>query len=511
MQAKTRVMVNTAVLYGKAVITTILSLISVPIILRALGQSDYGLYNLLAGVIAMLSFLNASMTVSTQRFLSVTMGEGNSEKLNFIYNTSITLHLIIGLFVILLFEVFAPLLFSGFLSIEPERVAAAKIVYQVLVISTFFTIISVPFNAVLNAYEDLVVFAIIHIFEALLKLLVALMLIYCTWDRLIYYSVGIAIIAIVVFLIKLVYVYIKYKQLTLSIKKFFSREQFNQMFGFAGWNTMGSVALLGRNQGIAIVMNVFFGTLINAAYGIANQINGLMSYLSSTLQQAINPQLMKSEGMNDRERLIRISFISSKYSVLAICLPAIPLIIEMPYVLLLWLRDIPPYTIVFSQLVLTLTIVAQYSSGIQSLIQSVGRIRPYFITVSLILLLNIPLSYFLLKMGCPPYYTIICFIILEAVALLIRLLFARKYVGVSIRNYLKSVLFPTLLPLFCAGVPSYLLHITIPESFSRLVLISAVYAIIYLIMAWIFSLGKSEKDYFIKVLPLKRKRDNILI
>ena len=507
MQTKTRVLVNTVVLYGKAVITTVLSLISVPIVLKALGQSDYGLYNLVAGIIAMLSFLNASMTVSTQRFMSVSMGTGNREEINSIYNTSIILHLIIGLFVVLLFEVFAPVVFSGFLNIDIERIGAAKIVYQVLIVSTLFTIVSVPFNAVLNAYENLVVFAIIHIVEALLKLLVAIVLIYSTFDRLILYSIGIALISVVIFVAKLVYISYKYRKLTLQPQRFFNKEQFVKMFGFAGWNTLGSVALLGRNQGVAMVMNVFYGTLINAAYGVANQINGLMSYISSTLQQAINPQLMKSEGMNDRNRLIRISYLSCKFSVLAICFPAIPLIIEMTYVLTLWLKDVPLYTIAFSQLVLTLTIVAQFSSGIQSSIQSVGRIRPYYITVSAILLLNIPISYIFLKEGFPPFYVIVCFIILEVLSLFTRLLFARKYVGISIQEYLKRVMYPISITLLCAGLPALSLHVLLQQSFIRLVLVCITYAVVYIIVAWLVVLEKNEKEYFSNIIPfLKRFR-----
>ena len=509
MQAKTKVLVNTIVLYAKAVINTLIALVSVPLILKALGQSDYGLFNLVAGVIALLSFLNASMTVSTQRFMSVAMGEGNSEKLNLIYNTSFSLHVIIGIFVIFLFESFAPIVFSGFLKIEPDRIQAAVTVYQILIVSTFCTIMSVPLNAVLNANENLIVFAFLHILEALLKLLLAIILLYCPFDKLIFYSIGIALITVGVYFLKFVYIIRKYHNLNLHPKLYFDKTLFKEMFGFAGWNTFGSIALLGRNQGVAMIMNVFYGTIINAAYGIANQINGQMSYISSTLQQAINPQLMKSEGMSDRLRLIRISYISCKYSVLAICLPAIPLIIEMAYVLKLWLSDTPKFTVIFSQLILMLTIVAQYSSGIQSSIQSVGRIRPYFFTVSSILLLNIPVAYCLLENGFPPPYAIVCFIFTEFLSLITRLLFARKYVGISLRDYFSKVVLKTVVPMFSAAIPVCLIHILMPESFLRLLSVCMLYAAIYLVIVWLFAFNKSERDYFIKLIPFKRKRSNV--
>lgn len=495
MQTKTRVILNTAVMYVKAIITMLISLVTVPLILKALGHSDYGLYQLIGGVIAMLSFLNSSMTVSTQRFMSVSMGENDADKLNTIYNVGFVLHLLISVLILFLLEAFKPLIFSGFLNIESDRMFAAQIVYQILIISTILTVLSVPFNAALNAHENLTVFALIEIIDSLLRLLLAFVLIYSPIDRLVFYSIGMGIVAVVVFTMKFLYVRYKYKYLVLKPRRYFDKKQFSKMFGFAGWNTMGSMALIGRNQGISVVLNVFYGTIINAAYGIANQVNSLMNYLSQTLQQAINPQLMRSEGMKDRERMMRISYISCKYSVLIICLPAIPLIIEMPYVYKLWLNNIPPYSVVLTQLVLVLTIVSQYSSGIQSAIQSVGRVRSYYITVSLLLLLNVPLSYFILRAGYPPYYTVVCFIGVEIVTLITRLIFVKKYVGIEIKKYFFEVVFPTVITMVVSSVPAFFIYTTMTESFGRLVLVCSIYAISYVTLAWFLVLDTEQKKY----------------
>ena len=510
MQVKTRVIVNTAVMYAKAIITMLLSLVTVPLILKALGHSDYGLYQLIGGVIAMLSFLNASMTVSTQRFMSVSMGENDNGKLNIIYNIGFVLHLLIAVFIVVLLEAFKPLIFSGFLNIEPDRMFAAQFVYQILILSTILTILSVPFNAALNAHENLTVFAVIEIIDSLLRLLLAIILIYSPIDRLVFYSIGMGAVAVIVFFMKLIYVRFKYKYLVLKPIRFFDRNQFNKMFGFAGWNTMGSMALIGRNQGISIVLNIFHGTIINAAYGIANQVNSLMNYLSQTLQQAINPQLMKSEGMNDRSRMMRISYISCKYSVLIICLPAIPLIIEMPYVYKLWLQDIPQYSVILTQLVLALTIVSQYSSGLQAAIQSVGKVKSYYITVSLLLLLNIPISYFILKAGYPPYYTVVCFIGVELLTLVTRLLFVKKYVGIEIKKYLFDVVFPTIITMFVGFIPAYCINMFLLESFYRLVLVCGVYAIVYITIAWFLVLDADQKIYVISILEkFKLRKEHV--
>ena len=490
---------NTAVMYAKAIITTLISLVSVPLILKALGHSDYGIYQLIGGVIAMLSFLNASMTVSTQRFMSVSLGENNNREFNLIYNVGFTLHLLIAVFILVLLESFEPLVFSGFLNVEPDRIIAAKVVFQILIISTVFTIISVPFNAVLNAKENLTVFAIIHIIDSMLKLLLAVVLVYSPIDRLIFYSIGMGLIAAFAFLMKLLYVRFRYKYLVLSPLKTFDKNLFIKMFGFAGWNTMGSMALVGRNQGISVLLNIFYGTIINAAYGVADQVNSLMNYLSQTLQQAINPQLMRSEGMKDRDRMMRISYISCKFSVLIICLPAIPLILEMQYVFKLWLHDIPQYAVILTQLVLTLTIITQYSSGLQAAIQSVGKVRSYYITVSFLILLNVPISYYLLKAGLPPYYTVVCFIGIEVITLVTRLLFVKKYVGIGIAKYLRLVMLPTIVTILIASAPAYLIQQFMHESFFRLIIVCTSYAISYMILAWLLALDEQTKLYILSV------------
>lgn len=484
MNHSKRVIFNAAILYTKIIITILISLVSVPMILNALGKSDYGLYNLIAGVISMLSFLNSSMSITTQRYLSVAIGENNKEKLNTIYNVSLVLHFVIGLIIVLLFEICYLFIFDGFLNIVPERINAAKIVYQFIVASTFLTIISVPFGAVMNAKENMLAFSIIAIIDSLLKLILAFYLSRCPYDRLIIYGGCIALISFFNVIFNQVYVRIKYKEFNINFIKYFNKNYFFKMLGFSGWNTLGSIAMIGRNQGIAVIFNLFCGTIANAAYGIANQINGVLGYFSSTFQRAINPQLMQSEGMNDRSRLIRIALTSSKYSVWVFALFAIPLIIEMPFVLKLWLKDVPEYTLRLSQLVLILAIVYQHSVGLMSSIQAVGRIGNYFVVMSTLILLNLPICYFILKLGMPLYYCIIVFIIIEFISLITRLFMARKIVGIKIIDFTMKVIKPNLLCVIAGLLLALPFHYILKESFLRIVIVSLSYLLGYLIIAW---------------------------
>lgn len=501
-----KVMFNSIVLYTKIIITMLISLVSVPMILNALGKSDYGLYNLIAGVISMLSFLNSSMSITTQRYLSVAMGENNKDKLNTIYNVSLVLHFVVGLVIVLLFEICYMFIFDGFLNIEPNRIHAAKVVYQFIVASTFFTIVSVPYGAVMNAKENMLAFSIIAMIDSMLKLILAFYLSRCSFDRLVIYGGCIALISFMNVLFNQIYVRIKYKEFKISPIKFFNKDYFIKMLGFSGWNTLGAIAMIGRNQGIAVIFNLFCGTVANAAYGIANQINGVLGYFSSTFQRALNPQLMQSEGMYNRSRLISIALKSSKYSVWVIALFAIPLIIEMPYVLKLWLKEVPEYTLRLSQLVLVLAIVYQFSVGLMSSIQAVGKIRNYFITMSILILLNLPICYFILKNGFPLHYCIVVFIIIEFISLITRLFMAHKIVGIRIKDFVMKVFLPNILCIIAGGLVAMIFHFLMEESFLRVVFVSMSYLFVYLVIAWYFVFDIQIKNI---VLSIKNKFLNL--
>lgn len=500
MRTENRVILNTVALWTRNVISLLISLWSVPLVLSALGDKDYGLFNLVAGVISMLSFLNGAMTVSTQRYMSVNIGKNDDTLLNKTYNASIVLHLIIGLIIVLGFEICGLFLFDGFLNIDPSRTGAAKIVYQILIVSTFLTIITVPYDAAINAHEDLVVFSLIGIGDALLKLGLAYLLFVVYSDRLIVYGIGVAIIAILNVVVTRAYVLVKYKTLRFNLKKYFERSYLKEMFSFAGWNTLGSMALIGRNQGLAIVVNKFFGTVINSAYGIANQMNSALASFSSVLQQSINPQLMKSEGMNNRERMLKISYMSSKFTTMMILIAAIPLIIEMPYVLKIWLKEIPPFTLEFGRWIIILAATTQLSVGIMSAIQAGGSIGKYQLTMSVMILLNIPLSILLLTLGCPPYYVMIGCVGVEIITLFVRLLFAKSLVAYSISHFLSKVVLLCLIPTLMATAAGCVLTLLMDQCFLRLIAVTFVCVLTFIVSSWYIAFDTDEKAIFVNLL-----------
>ena len=294
----------------------------------------------------------------------------------------------------------------------------------------------------------------------------------------------------------------KYNNLKVDVLKFVDREVFLGMSKFASWNTLNGLAQIGRNQGVAVILNIFLGTLVNAAYGIANQINGVLNLFSSSLQKSLNPQLMKSEGMNDRTRLLKISFLSSKYSVLLLSVLVIPLLIELPSLLLIWLSDIPEYTISFSSLILIISLIGQYSVGLQSLIQAIGKIKYYAIVISCLLLSGVFVGYFILKLKYPPEYILIYFICIEFVALLVRIYFAKNMANINVRYFIYKVFMPTFIVDVLTFFIVYLVHLLFLNTLYRIPISFFFFFISITVFSFRFVLDYEEKKYIVNLFYL---------
>ena len=471
MSTANRVVVNTGFLYGKMLTTMFISLYSTRLILSALGVIDYGIFTLVGGVIGMLSFLNGAMTISTQRYLSFYLGASEINKLKSIFNSSVLLHLVIGLILILLLELVGIYLFNGILNIPSERIATARIVYHLMVVSTFFTINAVPYDAVINAHENFLFDALIGIFESVIKLGIAIWLIYTEVDKLILYGLLIAGLTIIIRIIKSIYCFRKFDECNVRIRTHFDKKLLIEMFAFAGWNLFGTLCSVVRNEGLAIVLNLFFGVVINAAYGIANQVNNQLSLFSTNMVKALYPQIVKSEGSRDRERMLRLAMLASKLSFFLLAFLAIPIIIETPFILNVWLKKVPENTIIFCRLILVLSMLQQLSVGLMTSITAVGKIKAYQIVIGSFLILNLPLSVGLIKLGFPAYSVFVGSILLECIAAGTRIWFAKKLVDLPSVFFLKRVVFDSILSVLLATLFAILPIFFLEEGILRVFLI----------------------------------------
>lgn len=494
MTTAKKVFFNTVFLYIKMLISMFVLLYSTRIVLKALGTEDFGIFNLVAGVIAMLSFLNAAMTVSTQRYMSFNLGAGKLDKLKTVFQTSVQLHLIIGILVVIGLELCGLFLFNGFLNIPEDRIYAAKMIYHFMVLSTFFTINAVPYDAAINSHEDMLFDSIVGIIEVLVRLSIAIYLLYTGFDKLILFGLLMAVLTIVIRLIKSIYCVNKYNECSGCLSLKLDLSLLKEMFSFASWNMFGALCGLARGQGLAIILNIFFGTVVNAAYAIAHQVNGQLYNFSANMLKALNPQIVKSEGGGDRDRMLKLAMMGSKFSFFLLSLFAIPLIFEMPFVLRLWLKNVPEYTIVFCQLILVGTLTNQLTIGLQTAIQSTGRIKRYQTVVGSLLLLNLPISYVLLKFGFPAYYALISFIGIEAICCCFRLYFLHVITGLSFSDYFKRVLYRIAIPLLLFIVVCNIPYYIFSESFLRLFILVSISGVSYLICIYIYGLETNERQ-----------------
>ncbi|MFV0538150.1 MAG: hypothetical protein ACK5M3_12380 [Dysgonomonas sp.] len=497
-----KVVMNTGILYGKMLLTIGISLYTTRIVLNALGATDFGIYNLVAGVIAMLSFLNVAMTVSTQRYLSYYQGSKNLTKQSSVFYNSFILHLCIGLLIVAIVEVLGIFLFDLFFNIPVDRVASAKVIYHFMALSIFFTIISVPFIASVNAHENMYWVAIVDVLEVLLKLGVAIFLGYqiINYDNLIFYGLSTAVISFISMMCYSIFCLLKYKECSLRAKNTLSRSLLRELTSFAGWNLFGSLCGIGRIQGIAVLLNFFFGAIVNAAYGIANQVASQMSFFSVTMLRALNPQIMKSEGAGDRQQMLRLSMIGSKFGFFLLAIVAIPCIFEMSSILTLWLKDVPEYTIVFCKLILIGAMVSQLTIGLQSAIQATGKIKIYQSIVGVVLLLSLPIAYVLLRLGFSAYSVFFAYIGVEVVACFLRLIILKKLASLNIKEYVTKVFAAILLPVIGSVVICCFMVGYVEYSSFRFLLTALLSTFVFSICIFTFGLDTSEKGYMKSIL-----------
>jgi O-antigen/teichoic acid export membrane protein len=444
MSVSNRIVFNTVITYGKAVLTIFISLFATRLVLNALGVRDFGLNNVVGGVVAMLSFLDAAMATSTQRFISISLGNGDVCMLKRVFANSVFLHFGIAFLLVFLLETFGLYFLNNNLKIDPERLYAANILFHFVVISTFVTIISVPYDAVINAHENMLFLAVIGIIESLLKLLIAFSLLAVIYDKLIIYGFLTMLLTIVVRIVKQLYVRKKYHESRVDFKEEFNLQILKELTTFTGWNLFGVLSYMGRNQGISIVLNLFFSTVVNAAYAIANQINGQLSFFSATITQVLQPQIMKSEGGGDRERLLKLSVFSSKFSFFLFAFFALPIYVELPLVLKIWLGNIPENTVIFCRLIILMTLVIQLRSGITIATHAIGKIKSYQLINSPVQLFTLPIGYLFFMYGFPPYSIILVALLTESIVLLISIRFFYNMTNYSSILFYKNVVFRCL-------------------------------------------------------------------
>lgn len=494
MSTANRVIKNTGYLYAKMGITMFVSLYTTRLILNSLGASDFGIFNIVGGAIAMLGFLNAAMASATQRFMSYAEGEGIKSKQKSIFNVSFVLHILISLLVGIALLVAGYFFFNGILNIPPDRIFAAQVVYGSLIISTMFTVMTVPYDAVMNAHENMLYYAIVGIIESFLKLAVAFACVYTTSDKLIVYGILMACIPLITLTIMRVYCHKHYEECIIAPKRYFDKGLMKEMTSFAGWSFCSSSTNMIANYGLGIVLNMFFKTALNAAQGIAGQINGQLNVFSNNMIKALNPVIYKSAGSNNNELSKQLALTGCKFSFLITAFFTLPFAIEAPYILKIWLKNVPDYTIIFTRLQIARTMIEQLTVSLSVSISATGYIKKYTITTTILNLLPLPLIFYFYSIGAPPYTMyLISILIWGIIGGGFRICYAKQFCNISIKKYINEVLLPCLILIIITLSIGFLIVNIMEENIIRILITIFICCFSYFTIVFFICLNKSER------------------
>lgn len=435
---------NTLMLYIRMFFTMIISLYTSRVVLRTLGEVDFGLFNVVGGIIVMFSFLNSAMTVTTQRYLNYYLGKNDPSKLQDVFNTSRQIHILLAAVIFVLAESIGLYFFWHKMNIPEERFVASLWVYQCSIVMTCLSIINVPYRASIISHEKMSAFAYISILEVVFKLLIVYLLLLSDIDKLILYAVLMAAVQIIIVLIYQVYSYKRFSET--KFKRTKDPQLFKEMFSFAGWSIFGNLSVVLYTQGINILLNIFFGPAVNAARGIAVQAEAAVKHFYQNFQTALNPQITKYFASEDNKNMIALVLRSCRFSFFLTFMVAMPLFIEAPLVLQLWLGagNVPNYSVSFLRIVLLIATIESINGPLITAASATGRIKKYQTIVGGLLLLIVPIAYVVLKLGGDPNSVFIVYLIVALVALLARVILLRNMIGLSFYTFLRKVAFPIL-------------------------------------------------------------------
>ncbi|MDY5532547.1 oligosaccharide flippase family protein [Butyricimonas virosa] len=500
----TRVAKNTILLYIRMMVVMLINLYTVRLVLNALGVEDYGVYNVIAGVIIMLQSVSSVLSTATQRFYSYSIGENRPEYLKNIFSASINIYVLFSFLVIVLGETIGLWFVNTQLVIPTERMIAANYVYQFSIFSFVCTIIQVPYSAVTIAHEDMGIFAVISTLEAVLKLMFAWLLFIIPFDKLIFYGAFLFLIPVLSLILYMVIGHGKYAEC--HYQKKIERSLYKKMLSFSGWTLFSSLAGTGINQVNTILVNIFFGPVVNAARAIALQINSAMSSFCASFLTAIKPPMIKSYAEGDHVYLNKIFYLSNKFVYYCLLLVCLPLLFEMDTVLELWLKIVDVQTVLFSRLILIYALIMSLNNPISIIIQATGYVKEYSVFVEFFTLLSVPVTYILFKLGYPAYTTFVVMVIVAFAAHIVRLIYLKKYYNLfSYSEYIKLFILPAILITFVVFLLVGVVHFAISNALLRLCLTVLISVVSTTLLTFLIGLSKNEKG-MLKALIVGMKR-----
>jgi O-antigen/teichoic acid export membrane protein len=478
-------------------VVMIASFYIVRILLMRLGVLDYGIFSLVAGLVTMFLFISNSMSSSCQRFFAIELGNKNYEKLNLLWNISLIIFLIIAIFIIVVSETFGVWFLGNYLDIPVERYNAAYWVFQFSIFSLIFSLFSIPFNAILIAREKMNIYAIISLVDISLKLCIVFLIDVFQYDNLIVYSFLLFATSVVAFFIYLITCVKNFRECRLNYK--IEKKPFFEILKYSGWNLLGSFSVVSKIQGTNILLNIFFGPIMNASYAISIQLNSAISTFTNNLYSAVRPQIIKNYK-NDFESTVILAIKSAKYSYFLIFLISLPILLETDYIFSLWLNETPSKAVVFSRFIIINSILEVINYPLVTMIQATGNIKKYQLIVSTILLLNLPISFVLLNLDFSPETTFFVMITLTLISFIPRLVLARDIAKLPMKRFLLSVVKPIIIVTLTSLILPLIFRLSFSSGFLRFFLVSGTCFSSTIFVIYFLGLGDEDKIYFKTIL-----------
>lgn len=504
MQQKSgRIAKNTVFLYLRMMIVMFINLFAVRVVLNALGEEDYGIYNVIAGVITLLSGVTTVLASATQRFYSYSMGERNSGALREVFSSSVNIYLLFSVGILVLGETIGLWFVNAKLVIPENRLFAANLIYQFSILSFICSMLQSPYFSAVIAHEEMGIFAAASLGECLLKFGSACLLTIIAFDRLETYGFLILFVHIISLLF---YFFIgRFRYQECHYQKVRDKNLYKDILSYSGWNLFGSLASVGMNQVNTILVNIFFGPIANAARAIALQINGAIGSFSGSFIMAIRPPMIKAYAEGNYDYLNKLFNLGNKFVFYCLIFIALPLIFEMESILTLWLKSTTTQTVLFSQLIVVYALILSLNNPISIIMQAMGRVKEYYVPVESATLICPVITWVLFKIGFPAESTFWAMIATITVSHIIRLWCIKKYYsGFRLKDYLISFILPAGIVTFLAGCVLYAIQGVMQPSLQRLIVLILASFIVVALFAFVVGLNKEERHY-LKVL-LRRKQ-----
>lgn len=495
-----RIAKNTLFLYLRMVIVMGIGLYTVRAILDLLGVVDYGIYNVIGGVVGMFSFLNGTLATASQRFFSIELAKDDKKSLNQWFCLNITLFLLFILIIIIFAETIGLWFVNNKMIIPEERLFAANVVYQLSIFAFCIQLFSIPYNALIIAYERMSAFAYISIVEAFLKLLIVFVLSVITWDKLIVYGV-------LMFLVScgITSSYIFYNIRSFEVSKlhlYWNRQDMKQLMGFSGWHLYGTISVVFRSQAINILINMFFNPAVNAARAIAYQLYTAVSQLSNNFFVAVTPGIYKSYANSEYKSLYLLISRSLIASIFLVSILTIPLYFNLDFVLGLWLKEIPDYTILFAKLVLIIALIDSTQGSTITPALATGRLKTFYLATGTLFILNLPISYVFLSYGFDATITMVVSIVISVIALLIRAYLLIGLIGFPLMNFMR-ILGKVLLSTIIIAYVTQLSVNYFESDILSLIISVGVSSLLHFLLYLFYIFDKRERNLIINMLISK--------